>query len=87
MHGVFGYGLDTAEDQASALRACHTLIKPAGWLILGWEIGRAAELLELRVSGANFRQVTGWRKTFPESPVVSDVFAWVSPMEKPELST
>ena len=73
MHGVFGYGLDTTEDQAAALLACHTLLKPGGWLILGWQTDLSAEPLEMDVVRAHF-QVTGWRKTFAGSPVVFDLF-------------
>ena len=79
MHGVFGYGLDAAEDQADALLACHTLMKPGGWLILGWQTDLSAEPLAMRVIRAHFQQVTGWRKTF--SPVVIDVFSRVDPMD------
>lgn len=38
-NGVFGWGVDSPEAQASALSAMATLLRPGGLLLLGWNLG------------------------------------------------
>lgn len=35
-NGVFGWGLDTADDVARGLAACADVLRPGGWLVVGW---------------------------------------------------
>jgi len=35
-NGVYGHGLDEAADCERAFQACHALLRPGGWLVLGW---------------------------------------------------
>jgi hypothetical protein len=84
MHGVFGYGLDTIEEQEDALLACHKLLKPGGWLILGWQTDLSAEPLNLPVIRAHFEQVSGSRITFAGSAVLFDVFSRPDSEENPD---
>lgn len=74
LHGVFGYGLDSKEDQQAALRTCHDLLKPVGWLFLGWSTDRCADPLDMQFVQRHFRHL-GWRKTFGDFPVMIDVFS------------
>lgn len=34
-NGVFGWGLDTPGDVDQAIRGCHDVLRPGGWLVLG----------------------------------------------------
>ena len=36
LNGVFGFGLDSVQNQGEALRVCRLLLPEDGWLILGW---------------------------------------------------
>ncbi len=36
MNGVFGFGVDKVEDMRAALGAVHTVLRPGGLLVLGW---------------------------------------------------
>jgi len=42
--GVFGYGINSKEDQNEALRVCSFLLKSGGWLILGWNKDKVNEV-------------------------------------------
>ncbi|KSU55726.1 class I SAM-dependent methyltransferase [Microbacterium enclense] len=35
-NGVFGWGLNTAEQVARGLDACADVLRPGGWLVVGW---------------------------------------------------
>ena len=35
-NGVFGWGLDTADQVARGLTACADVLRPGGWLVVGW---------------------------------------------------
>lgn len=35
-NGVYGHGLDRAADCERAFDACHALLRPGGWLVMGW---------------------------------------------------
>ncbi len=76
LSGVFGYGLNTAEDQNEALRACHFLLKPNGWLILGWNSDKSPDPKELSnlkkyFVSASFQSVPV-RQAFTDSTHVYD---------------
>lgn len=35
-NGVYGWGLNTREDCEAGFTACHTLLRPGGFLVFGW---------------------------------------------------
>ena len=35
-NGVFGWGLDTADQVERGLAACADVLRPGGWLVVGW---------------------------------------------------
>jgi hypothetical protein len=41
MNGVFGFGIDRLDDQGRAIAATRTVLRPGGWLLVGWD--RAAD--------------------------------------------
>lgn len=44
-NGVFGFGVDTPEGQAAGFSAMAAVLKPGGWLMLGWNTDRTADPL------------------------------------------
>ncbi len=44
-NGVFGWGVDTSEAQGRALDQIHGLLKPDGYLLLGWNTDRIGDPL------------------------------------------
>jgi SAM-dependent methyltransferase len=44
-NGVFGFGLDEPAAQRRALRAMAHILKPGGWLLLGWNTDRCMDPL------------------------------------------
>jgi SAM-dependent methyltransferase len=46
-NGVFGFGVDTRESQSAALTAMHTILKPGGRLLLGWNTDRVDDPTQL----------------------------------------
>jgi SAM-dependent methyltransferase len=45
-NGVFGYGLDDPASQGAAFQAMAQVLKPGGWLLLGWNTDRTADPLQ-----------------------------------------
>ena len=87
MSGVFGFGLNSLEDQNTALRVCHALLAKDGCLILGWNFDRCADPSELSALRSYFRPasiagLTG-RRAFKRSKHVFEPFTVVSP---PQIS-
>ncbi|MEZ3160290.1 class I SAM-dependent methyltransferase [Microbacterium sp. BWT-B31] len=35
-NGVFGWGLNERDQAAEAIEACATVLRPGGWLVIGW---------------------------------------------------
>lgn len=44
-NGVFGFGVNSDEDQTRAFQVMASLIKPGGWLLLGWNTDRIQDPL------------------------------------------
>ncbi len=42
-NGIFGFGVDDIESQAKALEAMERILKPEGWLLLGWNTDRSQD--------------------------------------------
>jgi hypothetical protein len=42
-NGIFGFGIDTLDAQSSAAAAMASVMKPDGWLVLGWNTGKVAD--------------------------------------------
>jgi hypothetical protein len=78
LSGVFGFGLNDVQDQEAALRVCRRLLKPDGWLILGWNTDRSADpsgLVALRTLFVPASvQGVAQRQTFAQSTHVFDNF-------------
>ncbi|MFN0092344.1 MAG: methyltransferase domain-containing protein [Acidimicrobiales bacterium] len=36
LSGVIGFGLDRAEDCEAAIEQCRKVLRPGGWLVIGW---------------------------------------------------
>jgi len=53
-NGVFGFGVNTRSEQEKASAAMGSVIKPAGWLLLGWNTGRIRDPLEEKVLCPSF---------------------------------
>ncbi|MDD5586305.1 MAG: class I SAM-dependent methyltransferase [Alphaproteobacteria bacterium] len=49
-NGVFGYGVDNAESQIRAFEAMAAVIKPDGWLMLGWNAHKLEIPLALKLA-------------------------------------
>ena len=45
MNGPFGFGLDRLDEQVRALEVVHGLLRPGGWLLIGWNRTSEGELL------------------------------------------
>ena len=37
MNGLFGYGIDTAHEQERIIAAAKAILRPNGWLLVGWD--------------------------------------------------
>jgi hypothetical protein len=49
MNGVLGYGVDDLEGAGAAIRALATVVRPNGFVIIGWNPGRVINYRELAV--------------------------------------
>jgi hypothetical protein len=49
LNGVFGFGVDSAEDMRATLEAVHAVLRPQGLLVLGWNTSRHADPASLGV--------------------------------------
>jgi hypothetical protein len=47
MNGVLGYGVDDAPGAEAAIRALATVVKPNGFVVVGWNPGRVADYRDL----------------------------------------
>jgi SAM-dependent methyltransferase len=77
-NGIFGFGVDTVADRASACAEIASITKPGGWLLLGWDSDRGPDPLEAGLVPPWFERVTlpgfGTRVVVEGSPRVYDVF-------------
>lgn len=44
-NGILGWGIDTIDAQTAAFKAIARLLRPGGWLALGWDADRSADPL------------------------------------------
>jgi hypothetical protein len=47
MNGVLGYGVDDPEGAEAAIRALATVVKPNGFIVIGWNPGRVTDYRDL----------------------------------------
>ncbi len=47
MNGVLGYGIDDAQGADAAVRTLVTVVKPNGFVVVGWNPGRVADYRDL----------------------------------------
>jgi hypothetical protein len=40
MNGPFGFGIDRLDEQERAIEAIRPLVRPGGWLLVGWDRDR-----------------------------------------------
>ncbi len=68
-NGVFGFGIDTLEDQRAAIRILHDALAPGGLLVVGWNTNLLPDLEALGLFAPYFRDPIGvpWphRTRFP----------------------
>ncbi|MDQ3842855.1 MAG: hypothetical protein M3342_02405, partial [Bacteroidota bacterium] len=46
LNGIFGYGINTEAEQTTTYRALHTILKPGGLLLIGWNYDRSTDPLK-----------------------------------------
>ena len=62
-NGVFGWGLNTPEDVETALEECAAVLRPDGWLVVGWNdmngrrVAGLSDLFEKRFRRETFAPV------------------------------
>ena len=75
-NGVFGFGVDTRPSQLAALQAMWTILKPGGWLLLGWNTDRVEDPLTFDFVQSAFvaeaLTARGARIAVPEASYVYD---------------
>ncbi|PRY11248.1 methyltransferase family protein [Pontibacter ummariensis] len=76
LNGVFGHGVDSVEAQEKALRSLHRVLKPGGYLLVGWNCDRTSDPLALAAC-QNLFSKSGYkglpsRNSFKESTHVID---------------
>lgn len=49
MNGVLGYGVDDPEGAEAAIHALTTVVKPNGFVVIGWNPGRVTDYRDLAV--------------------------------------
>jgi SAM-dependent methyltransferase len=85
LNGVFGYGVNTREGMDAALRSIHTILKPSGTLLLGWNRGRVVDPETLESTRTLFYRGPETdlplRVAFPDHSHVYDLF-----LSRPESS-
>lgn len=55
VNGLFGFGVDTLDQQNAAVRAVGSLLKRGGWLIIGWDTDRSASPSSFTAMQASFQ--------------------------------
>ncbi len=54
-NGIFGFGVNSQEQQEAALRAMHAKLAPRGWLLLSWNRDRSRDPISIGVVDGFFR--------------------------------
>lgn len=74
-NGVLGFGVNSPEDQQTALAAMAQLLRPGGVLLLGWNTDRIADPVAAGFTAAAYRPATlGDLPTRMTFPTVTHVF-------------
>jgi SAM-dependent methyltransferase len=77
-NGVFGFGVDTIPDMNASLLALHTILKPGGLMVLGWNTDASVDPSTLPAICPAFEPLTAGplpaRVTFPGSTHVYDFY-------------
>lgn len=63
LNGIFGHGVDSFEAQSKTYQALHSIMRPDGLLLVGWNHDLSFDPLELPVCKENF-----YKSTFEELP-------------------
>jgi hypothetical protein len=91
MNGVLGYGVDDPQGAEAAIRALATVVKPGGFVVVGWNPGRVSDYRDLAVARESLvpAQLGGLRASveFPPDAVQShphryDLYRAHSPSSK-----
>jgi hypothetical protein len=56
-NGILGWGVDTPADQLKAFEAMATVMKPGGWLLVGWNTDRVSDPLKSGLADQWFEHV------------------------------
>lgn len=66
-NGVFGFGVDSLSAQQSASEAMAAVIKPTGWLLLGWNTDRIIDPVQTNVTAPWFERAAlpGFGEHYP----------------------
>lgn len=77
-NGIFGFGVDTVDDQIKACAAMASVTKPGGWLLLGWNSDRGPDPLQAGLASPWFEAAAlpgfDTREVVKDSTHVYDVF-------------
>jgi SAM-dependent methyltransferase len=77
-NGVLGFGVDTPDDQRTALDAMAKVLRPGGLLLLGWNTDRISDPIAEGMTANAYRSATladlPARMTFPTVTHVFDLF-------------
>ena len=91
MNGVLGYGVDDPQGAEAAIHALATVVKPDGFVVVGWNPGRVSDYRDLAVARKSLvpAQLGGLRASveFPPDAVQShphryDLYRAHSPSSK-----
>jgi len=78
INGVFGFGIEDTGSMLATVRALHDVLRPDGFLVVGWNNDRHADLATLGVFSPLFAPSDsppwGRRRTFPPETHVYDFF-------------
>jgi SAM-dependent methyltransferase len=79
VNGVFGWGVDHADEMERSLQAIHRILQPSGYLVLGWNMGGIPDPATLPTMCRLFTPADGLgitgRKGFPDDSQVYQVFS------------
>jgi SAM-dependent methyltransferase len=78
LNGVFGFGVDTVEEMRVVLRELHAVLRPGGFLVVGWNTDRHADPHALGLYRGLFvaNEEPPWteRRRFPPETHVYDFY-------------
>lgn len=78
INGVFGFGIEDTDSMLTTVRVLHEVLRPDGFLVVGWNNDRHADLATLGVLSPLFAPSDsppwGRRKAFPPETHVYDFY-------------